>query len=390
VASVNRTRLTPQLVRDPAAGRSRMALRQLARNSAIEAGLGALVLVIVGILGTTPPGLHMQPVWPFPFRFDSAAGEGPALRAALGFIVAAILAGILLTTGRLPRWISILGCLIAAMIAVFSLRAFTVPAFPTSYDASPTGYTAASIARGRTLFDQHCVRCHGASGNGEGPALKGADAMSADLTADHVYSHTDGDLFWWISHGIDDVMPSFAADIDDDGRWSLIDFVHANADGAHLRKGAANAGFPVPDFSADCPDGRTVSLTDLRGSMVHLVVAGPNSAQRLQHLAHTHIAHDLVTVEIASAELAQKDVPFCATQDEAVSAAFAVYRGANQAASEGSEFLIDAGGQLRAVWYPGLAPAWTDDDVLRQRLTEIRNVAAAPRAAAPHAHMHMD
>jgi hypothetical protein len=154
-------------------------------------------------------------------------------------------------------------------------------------DASPTGYTAASIVRGRALFDLHCAACHGANGNGDGPSLKGADAMSADLTADHVYSHTDGDLFWWISHGIDDVMPGFAADIDDDGRWSLIDFVHANADGAHLRGAKTNVGFPVPDFSADCPDGTTVSLADLRGSIVHLVVAGPNSAQRLQHLAHT-------------------------------------------------------------------------------------------------------
>lgn len=95
-------------------------------------------------------------------------------------------------------------------------------------------------------------------------------------------------------------------------------------------------------------------------------------------------------IVITNAELAQKDVPFCATQDETVGAEFAVYGGADEAASEGSEFLIDARGQLRAVWNPGLTPAWTDDDVLRQRLTEIRNVAAAPRAAAPHAHMHMD
>ena len=57
IAAVNRLRLTPRIVRDaqPAA-----ALRHLRRNAVIEACAGALVIMIVGVLGTLPPANHAQ------------------------------------------------------------------------------------------------------------------------------------------------------------------------------------------------------------------------------------------------------------------------------------------------------------------------------------------
>jgi copper resistance protein D len=58
VAAFNRLRLTPQLssVRTAAD-----AQRRLQRNSLIELAMGLLILVIVGALGTLPPGLHAMP-----------------------------------------------------------------------------------------------------------------------------------------------------------------------------------------------------------------------------------------------------------------------------------------------------------------------------------------
>jgi copper resistance protein D len=58
IAAFNRLRLTPQLssVRTAAD-----AQRRLQRNSLIEFAMGLLVLVIVGALGTLPPGLHAMP-----------------------------------------------------------------------------------------------------------------------------------------------------------------------------------------------------------------------------------------------------------------------------------------------------------------------------------------
>ncbi len=54
IAAVNRIRLTPRLI-DGGDGASR-ALRQLRKNALTEATIGALILFIVAVLGTLPPG----------------------------------------------------------------------------------------------------------------------------------------------------------------------------------------------------------------------------------------------------------------------------------------------------------------------------------------------
>jgi copper resistance protein D len=390
IAAVNRTNLTPHLVLSPTSEAARIALRQLERNSVVEAALGLLILVIVSVLGTIPPGGHLQPSWPFALRFDAGVLNRPIDRAAVAVAatgvaggIALIIAGALLQRWRRTMVLTGLPIVIASLAA---LAHSTVPAFPTSYYRSPTGYTAASIALGHTLYDQHCAACHGAVVGG-GPAHHHEGAVHTDLTADRIYAHTDGDLFWWITHGIDQSMPGFGSVIDDNGRWSLIDFIHANADAVRLRTGIKGSGYPAPDFSADCPDGTSVTTGGLHGRLVHLIIAGAVATGRLQQLAHAHIAHDLVTVVILPEGSSPPDAPFCVAQDHSVLAAFAVYRGKTPAESEGTELLIDATGQLRAMWYPGLEPAWTDADVLRRETAAIREPAAAARAVS-HAHVH--
>jgi putative copper resistance protein D len=58
VAAINRLRLTPRLLQGADDSARRDALRQLRNNSLIEAGIGAVILLIVGALGTLPPGLQ--------------------------------------------------------------------------------------------------------------------------------------------------------------------------------------------------------------------------------------------------------------------------------------------------------------------------------------------
>ena len=55
IAAVNRQRLTPRLSGE---GDRVRAIRQLERNSLIEAGLGLLILGIVAVLGRIPPHVH--------------------------------------------------------------------------------------------------------------------------------------------------------------------------------------------------------------------------------------------------------------------------------------------------------------------------------------------
>jgi putative copper resistance protein D len=60
--AVNRLWLTPRLMQAPSVPAAAQALRQIVRNSLIEAGLGTIIIVIVGLLGTLPPGLQDQAI----------------------------------------------------------------------------------------------------------------------------------------------------------------------------------------------------------------------------------------------------------------------------------------------------------------------------------------
>lgn len=57
IAAINRQVLTPRLIGTGSASR-RGVLGRIRRNAAIEAGLGAMIIVIVAVLGVTSPGLH--------------------------------------------------------------------------------------------------------------------------------------------------------------------------------------------------------------------------------------------------------------------------------------------------------------------------------------------
>jgi putative copper resistance protein D len=57
-AAVNRFWLTPQLALSSGNASQLEALRQLARNSAIEIALGFTIFAIVGMLGTLHPAIH--------------------------------------------------------------------------------------------------------------------------------------------------------------------------------------------------------------------------------------------------------------------------------------------------------------------------------------------
>jgi hypothetical protein len=99
IAAVNRLRLTPRLVPQGEPDRSRNASRRLQRNSLIELGLGVVIIAIVGVLGTIPPALHVQPQWPFPVRLNDQVFDAAELPEVILSIVAT-------AAGILVSWIS--------------------------------------------------------------------------------------------------------------------------------------------------------------------------------------------------------------------------------------------------------------------------------------------
>jgi putative copper export protein/mono/diheme cytochrome c family protein len=385
VAAVNRLVLVPRL-RDTAGPTG--VLRRLRRNGLIEIALGLIILAVVGTLGTTPPAAHTQVQWPFSVRLSPTALNDPASRTTgLVSLTALAAAAALIVAGgfvRRQRWPLLAAGVLLLLVSVPRLGMFITNAYPTSFYTSPTGFSAQSIAAGEALFAQNCASCHGPDGQGDGPAAKDLQPPPADLTANHIYAHSDGDLFWWITHGIGAAMPAFGARVDPTGRWDLIDFIHANADatrfGSAADVGMTNA-FLAPDFAVECPDGSSPLISELRGRVLHLVFAGPHSVARVRQLEPTAIV-----VRLDPSASALKSL--CGTDDADVAKAFALYAGSSVEELDGTEFIVDQSGSLRSSWHPGLVPDWTDARAFAEVVEAIRRTPSAPRPALGHVHMH--
>ena len=224
----NRFVLTPRLSQAP---------RALDASLMLEITLGAVLLGAAALLASLPPGAHEQPNWPFALRPSLDVLADDDLRAEIGHALLALaLAGALLFAATLHRFLRVaapLAALAIAWFAVPSLMLLLVPAEPTYYWQSPSLGDAPAIERGRIAFVAHCVGCHGATGAGDGPRAASLSIPPADLTAAHLWEHSDGELFWWISEGMRApdgslVMPGAKATLSEQTCWELIDFIHAN------------------------------------------------------------------------------------------------------------------------------------------------------------------
>jgi hypothetical protein len=180
-------------------------------------------------------------------------------------------------------------------------------------------------------------------------------------------------------------MPPLGAALDDDARWNVIDFVRANADAARLGRAAgkvSNVGYRAPDFSAVCPDGSIVARDDLRGRAAHLVISGPIGAERVRQLSHA--GRDVVAVAIPLGDVTAESA--CRADDGQLAEALAMLAGKDARDSDGTEFLVDASGSLRAIWSPGDEPDWRDVNVLQRETAAIRDAPPAMRTQGSHVH----
>ena len=223
---------------------------------------------------------------------------------------------------------------------------------------------------------------------GHGPAAASLNPTPGDLTEDHIYRHTDGDLFWWITHGIAPAMPPFGDQLGDDARWSLVDFIHANADATRLRAyGAGTTGaFPTPDFSVECPDGATQSIAQLRPQIVHIVVVGRAAQDWLGEVTARDVVAKLATVVVEPRPAAVKNMSLCLAREPETIKAFALYSG--DAAVEGTEFLVDPEGNLRSMWRADDKANGGDANSLERRVQDLHIAPQVQRPSGMQGHHH--
>lgn len=356
LAALNRLALTDRLG-DPSLADPGRAMRRSLRTEAV---LGLLVILAAGLLATELPGTHQQPVWPFGWRLSLEALADPDLRmelllalGGLGLAVASLVAGLVV---RRLRGIGLVLALVIATPAIPHLDLLFVPAYPTSFFRSPTDFAASAIVHGARLYAANCAACHGETGRGDGPAAAGMAIRPADLLAGHLWAHSDGDMFWFVSHGVEGpdgalVMPGFGGTLSDAARWDLIDFVRARNAGAALQAtGAWPQPVPVPQLDATCPDGRTIDLDDLRGRVVRLVALPDGGAVPPDAAGVRTIVLARGRTPVAGA---------CVAAEPQAWPAFAILAGVPADALGGTQFLADGAGWLRTVWRPGEPGDWT-------------------------------
>ena len=78
------------------------------------------------------------------------------------------------------------------------------------------------------MYKQECRACHGKTGKGDGPAAISLDPRPADLSTPMMWDHSDGDLFWKVTHG-HRPMPSFEKRFTASERWQIVDYIRTLA-----------------------------------------------------------------------------------------------------------------------------------------------------------------
>ena len=265
-------------------------------------------------------------------------------------------------------------------------------------------YQAISIDQGRRLYMQSgCPACHGQSGYGNGPLGTGLVPKPADLTAPHANSHTAGDLFWWISHGVrQSAMPGFADRLSEEDRWDLINFLRALSDSEHAR-GLAPVieGEPwliAPDFSYGTSMGETRTLGEYRDNrIVLLVLPGTLGARdRLEQLTAELPrlwAAGIETIVVPDSLDASNGFPALSAREglREITETYMLFARSIPdedllAAAPHVEYLVDRQGYIRARWLPSEGDAWKSIDDLLAQAQILRT--EKPRAPAPDWHVH--
>jgi len=95
--------------------------------------------------------------------------------------------------------------------------------------SNPLPESAENLAAGGRLYQDHCAACHGASGNGDGPAAAGLEPAPANLGFTRMTPMgSDRFFFWTISEGgasLGTAMPVFAEQLEDEQIWQIVGYV---------------------------------------------------------------------------------------------------------------------------------------------------------------------
>ena len=90
---------------------------------------------------------------------------------------------------------------------------------------NPVASNAESIKAGKELWSTNCKSCHGSKGLGDGSKAAQLKTEPGDFSLPSFQSQTDGEIFYKLSVGRDDMPASKKKIPDEEDRWSLVNFI---------------------------------------------------------------------------------------------------------------------------------------------------------------------
>jgi len=90
---------------------------------------------------------------------------------------------------------------------------------------NPVANNAESIKAGKELWATNCKSCHGGKGLGDGSKAAQLKTEPGDFSLASFQSQTDGDIFYKLSEGRDDMPASKKKIPDEEDRWNLVNFI---------------------------------------------------------------------------------------------------------------------------------------------------------------------
>lgn len=393
LAALNRYRYTPNLLQSASCAGGTSCSGPIVRisgNAIFEIALGIAVVCIVGALGIATPAAHGQTVWPFRYTLSWEAGWENSLSLAVCAAVIALSIALASIVRRHRRVAAACAAGVALLALSILLSLLAVPANPSTYFRSPVRYSAESIAFGAQLYTEQCSTCHGPQGHGDGPAAAKLAERPTDLT-EHVLHHRQGDVLWWISHGIPDTpMPAFDERIPERDIWHVINLLRAQAEAEKakpMRDAVQSWAVEAPDFAFQIDHKRQESLADQRGHYgVLLVLFDPaESHARVRALVQSQRELEQAGLRViaiparanpSAADLQEIGAPIIANFDQRIASAYAILAPVNSDHDDPSEarhaeFLIDRQGYIRARWTPNNGSEWLHVPYLLSQLSAM-------------------
>lgn len=89
---------------------------------------------------------------------------------------------------------------------------------------NPLSGDAAAAKKGKKVYTQMCVICHGVKGKGDGIAGVSLSPKPGNFTKEMIQSQTDGVIFWKLTNG-KAPMAAYKEILTETQRWELVNYI---------------------------------------------------------------------------------------------------------------------------------------------------------------------